>query len=49
MHDMVATADRIPDAQVSVLPGTHFLPLEHPQLVHVALGELGRRTGLAAD
>ena len=47
MHDVLATADRIPHAQVTVLPGSHFLPMERPALVHAALGELARRTDLA--
>lgn len=46
MHDVTATAARIPHAQVTVLPGSHFLPLEHPQLVHTALDELARRCAL---
>ncbi len=47
MHDVTATAARIPHAEVTVLPGSHFLPLEHPGLVHAALGELARRSDLA--
>ncbi len=46
MHDVLAAAERIPHAQVTVLPGSHFLPLEHPGLVHAALGELARRSDL---
>ena len=46
MHDVLETAARIPHAQVTVLPGSHFLPLEHPDLVQAALGELVRRTDL---
>ena len=47
MHDITEAAARIPHAQVTVLPGSHFLPLEHPDLVHAALGELARRSDLA--
>lgn len=46
MHDVVQAASKIADARVSVLPGTHFLPLEHPELIQVALGELAARTPL---
>lgn len=46
MHDVMETAARIPHAQVTVLPGSHFLPLEHPGLVHAALAELARRCGV---
>jgi 3-oxoadipate enol-lactonase len=48
MHDVLAAAGRIPHAQVSVLPGSHFLPLEHSDLLHTALGELARRSSLSA-
>jgi pimeloyl-ACP methyl ester carboxylesterase len=47
MHDVTEAAAQIPHAQVTVLPGSHFLPLEHPELVHAALGELARRSDLA--
>lgn len=43
MHDVLETAARIPQAQVTVLPGSHFLPIEHPALVQAAFGELARR------
>ncbi len=43
VHDVVAVADRLPHAQVTVLPGSHFLPVEHPELVLAALDELQRR------
>lgn len=46
MDDVMAAAARIPHAQVTVLPGSHFLPMEHPDLVHAALGELARRSSL---
>lgn len=48
MHDMLDAAARMPHAQISVLPGSHFLPLEHSDLVHAALDELVRRSDLAA-
>ena len=44
MHDVVACAEAIPHALVTVLPGSHFLPLEYPDLLRVALGELHGRT-----
>ena len=47
MHDVIDAAARIPHAQITVLPGSHFLPLEHSDLVHVALDELARRSDLA--
>ena len=47
MHDMLDAARRIPHAHVTVLPGSHFLPLEYPELVHGALDELARRSDLA--
>ena len=47
MEDVVEAAERIPHAEVTVLPGSHFLPLEHPELVSAALDELARRTDLA--
>ena len=43
MHDVLETASRIPHAQITVLPGSHFLPMEYPELLHTALGELARR------
>lgn len=43
MHDVTEAAGRIPDAHVTVLPGSHFLPMEHADLVHAALGELAGR------
>jgi pimeloyl-ACP methyl ester carboxylesterase len=46
MRDVVDTAARIPRAQVTVLPGSHFLPMEYPELVSVALDELARRCDL---
>ena len=43
MHDIVDAAAKIPHAQITVLPGSHFLTLEYPELVHAALDELARR------
>lgn len=43
MHDVVACAAKIPHAQISVLPGSHFLPLEYPEELHEALDDLARR------
>ncbi|RYU12264.1 alpha/beta fold hydrolase [Nocardioides iriomotensis] len=44
-HDMRTAAERIPDASYEVLPGSHFLQLEHPQFVHEQLLALVARTG----
>ncbi|MCW2542807.1 MAG: Alpha/beta hydrolase fold precursor [Frankiales bacterium] len=44
MHDVVACAGAIPHANVTVLPGSHFLPLEYPGLLHDALDELSGRS-----
>ena len=44
MQDILATAERIPHAHTTVLPGSHFLPLEFPELVTAALDELARRS-----
>ena len=43
MQDVVEAAARIPHAQTTVLPGSHFLPMEFPELVAVALDELAKR------
>ncbi len=48
MHDIVSTAARIPQAQITVLPGSHFLPMEYPELLSTALRELARRSDLSA-
>jgi len=40
VHDVVEAAGAVPHAQVTVLPGSHFLPMEHPDRVGAALGEL---------
>ena len=47
MDDIIDTAARIPQAQITVLPGSHFLPMEYPELVSTALAELARRSDLA--
>jgi pimeloyl-ACP methyl ester carboxylesterase len=47
MGDIVEAAGRMPHAHTTVLPGSHFLPLEFPELVSAALGELARRSDLA--
>jgi pimeloyl-ACP methyl ester carboxylesterase len=46
MHDVVDAASKMPHAQISVLPGSHFLPLEHPQEIHDLLDDLARRADL---
>jgi pimeloyl-ACP methyl ester carboxylesterase len=43
MDDVLAAAEQVPHAEVTVLPGSHFLPLEFPELVSAALAELARR------
>ncbi len=47
MHDVVDCAAKIPHAQISVLPGSHFLPLEYPEHLHTALDDLARRADLS--
>ena len=49
MHDVLEAAARIPHAEVTVLPGSHFLPMEHPELVHEALDALAARSDLTAQ
>lgn len=49
MHDIIDCAAKIPHAQITVLPGSHFLPLEYPGLLHTALDELARRSDLSAS
>ena len=44
MQDILETAERIPHAHTTVLPGSHFLPLEFPELVTAALDELAKRS-----
>lgn len=44
-HDMRTAADRIPGATYHLLPGSHFVQLEHPEVVHEALLELVRTVG----
>lgn len=48
MDDVIDTAARIPQAQITVLPGSHFLTMEYPELVSTALSELARRSDLTA-
>jgi 3-oxoadipate enol-lactonase len=47
MRDVLQAAERIPHAHVTVLPGSHFLPMEYPELVSAALRELARRCDVA--
>jgi pimeloyl-ACP methyl ester carboxylesterase len=47
-HDMGTAAERIPDADIAVLHGSHFVQLEHPETVHQHLLELVHRVELAA-
>ncbi|MDX6551867.1 MAG: hypothetical protein QOH74_355 [Gaiellales bacterium] len=46
MDDVIDVASKIPQAQITVLPGSHFLPMEYPELISVALDELTRRSDL---
>ncbi|MDT7545872.1 MAG: hypothetical protein QOE99_1982 [Actinomycetota bacterium] len=46
MDDVIDVASKIPQAQITVLPGSHFLPMEYPELISVALAELTRRSDL---
>lgn len=48
MHDMVEAAARIPHAELRLLPGSHFLPLEFPDELADELSRLAGRTSLAA-
>jgi pimeloyl-ACP methyl ester carboxylesterase len=47
MRSIVETAEHMPHAHVTVLPGSHFLPMEYPELVHAALDELARRSDVS--
>jgi pimeloyl-ACP methyl ester carboxylesterase len=46
-HDMVEAASRIPHAELHLLPGSHFLPLEYPDELANELRRLAERTSLA--
>ena len=46
MHDMVEAASRIPHAELHLLPGSHFLPLEYPDELAAELQRLAERTDL---
>jgi 3-oxoadipate enol-lactonase len=48
VHDVTDAAARVPHAEVVVLPGSHFLPVEQPEAVRTALDALIARTDLAA-
>lgn len=49
MRDIVDYAEKIPQAEIHILHGTHFLPLEFPDEIMVMLDELLERTDLAGD
>jgi pimeloyl-ACP methyl ester carboxylesterase len=49
MHDMVDAASRIPHAELHLLPGSHFLPLEFPDELAAELRRLAERTDLAVQ
>jgi pimeloyl-ACP methyl ester carboxylesterase len=46
MHDMLEAASRIPHAELHLLPGSHFLPLEYPDELASELRRLAERTDL---
>ena len=46
MHDMIDAASRIPHAELHLLPGSHFLPLEYPDELASELHRLAERTDL---
>lgn len=46
--DMLAAAKQVPGAEIELLPGSHFLPLEYPRELFVLLRDLVARTELAA-
>lgn len=48
MQDVVACARALPHAQVTVLPGSHFLPLEVPHQLRSSLDDLALLAGLTA-
>jgi 3-oxoadipate enol-lactonase len=47
MHDMVEAASKIPHAELHLLPGSHFLPIEFPDELAGELHRLTERTRLA--
>jgi len=49
MHDMVDAASQIPHAELHLLPGSHFLPLEFPEELAEELRRLAERTQLAVS
>ena len=48
LRDMVDAAARIAHAEITVLPGSHYLPLEYPELVGAALHDLVQRSEYAS-
>jgi 3-oxoadipate enol-lactonase len=49
MHDMVEAASQIPHAELHLLPGSHFLPLEFPDELAAELRRLAERTPLVQE
>jgi pimeloyl-ACP methyl ester carboxylesterase len=47
MHDMVETAAALPHAELHLLPGSHFLPLEFPDELARELRRLSERAAVA--
>jgi len=46
MHDMVEAASALPHAELHLLPGSHFLPLEFPDELARELRRLAQRTAV---
>jgi pimeloyl-ACP methyl ester carboxylesterase len=46
MHDMVEAASELPHAELHLLPGSHFLPLEFPDELARELRRLTERAGI---
>jgi pimeloyl-ACP methyl ester carboxylesterase len=42
---VAALAAALPDARLVRLPGSHFLPLQYPEVLHAELDDLARRAG----
>ena len=48
MGDMVEAAAAIPHAELKILPGSHFLPLEYPDEIAQWVGDLAERADIRA-
>ncbi len=49
MRTVLAAAKTIPDTRIVTVSGSHFVPLEHPEQVTLALAELSRRCHVDAQ